>query len=62
MKRIAILLLALLLFAMSAAIVSADDEDQNGGSHKAPEVPLALIYPAVGMVGYGVYRLVHIKK
>ncbi|MCL4535481.1 MAG: hypothetical protein M1370_10030 [Bacteroidetes bacterium] len=52
-------ILALLIFASSVSVVWAGDDDEEGRGRKAPEVPLALVYPAAGLVGYGLYRVTH---
>lgn len=59
MKRFYLVLVALMLFAMSATVALADDGDQREKGGKAPEVPIALIYPAVGIIGFGLYRVFH---
>ena len=62
MKRLGLIILPLLLFAMTAAMVFADDDDQEDKGKKAPEVPYALIYPAVAVAGYGLFRVVQARS
>lgn len=59
MKKFYSILAVLLLFAMSATVVLADDDDQEGKGGRAPEVPIALLYPVIGVLGFGLYRVFH---
>jgi len=51
------LFLAMLIFTLTAIAVFADENQQKHKGDDAPEVPFALIYPAVALAGYGAYRL-----
>ena len=59
MRRVAVLIAVLMMFALSASIAWADTDVQAEKAHRIPEVPIALIYPAIGIASYGIYRLVH---
>lgn len=50
------------LFILTAVPAFADDDDDGedrakGKGHKVPEVPIAAIYPAAGLVAFGAYWL-----
>lgn len=51
------LFFALLIFTLTAFAVFADENQQKQKGDDAPEVPFALVYPAVALAGYGAYRL-----
>jgi hypothetical protein len=69
MKRWAILVTVVALFALSATVTFAQTTSGNGAGsddfcekhpekcHNLPEVPLVLAYPVIGLAGYGVFRL-----
>ena len=57
MQRVAGFLLPILLFAATAFVVYADQDDKEKQGGTAPEVPFALVYPAIALAGYGVFRV-----
>ncbi len=58
MKKWLVVSVVSLILALSTSVVWADEGNQGDKGGRAPEVPIALIYPAIAIGTYGLFRLV----
>jgi hypothetical protein len=56
MRHLTVAASALLLFALSTGAALASEVDQVSVACAAPEVPASLLYPASGLIAFGLFK------